>query len=597
MKGLRDWRSHTARFAATLALLAGAALVPTVALALDQVPREDTLVSESWPTGPAYKNYENMNPFSAGNDLRNHVVFTSEPLFYWNQLNNDVIPFLATGYTFNDDYTQVTVSLRDGVTWSDGQPFTADDVAFTFELLRSNGEGKKDLLDSTLVATAVQSVNVVDPHTVRFDLKQPDPRFVLRILTVSFTTGFFPVPKHIWEKVEDPANFNNFDLAKGWPVVTGPYKVVDAKPERIIMDRRDDWWGTKDGVWGDQAGAYYSSLPVPKRIITVPGMDIQQRAQALMAGDIDWGGGESIPVIKSMLAQRPDIITTFTGDKPPYGYTDWWPTALWFNLGLEKFQDKNVRLAMRYALNPQQVIDIVHEGASKLLVSPFPDFKAFQPYIEDATVMAKEHELNVQDVDKSAALMEKAGYAKDADGFWAKDGVRLSANIIGAKALDPMGPIIAEQFRRAGFDITFANRPDYRAVMTAGKAELMLWGFNGGTYDPYDTLELFDSRYAAPIGESSSRYARYKNPEVDQLAEEIKKLPINDERIRPLVKRFVEIWMDDVINIPIAQWYNQVAFSTQRWTNWPNEDNPYAPPINGHWTVGLVVHGLQKAGN
>jgi peptide/nickel transport system substrate-binding protein len=391
--------------------------------AADTVDRSDTLIIEAWPAGTTFKNFNNMNPFAVGNDLRNHVVFVLEPLFFWSNLTAEHIPWLATGYNYNSDFTQVTVKMRDGVAWSDKTPFTADDVVYTFEMLRQNGEGKQDLFFATDIASVLKSTEKIDDHTVLFTLKQRDPRFVLRTLTVKLNAGIFIVPKHTFATTGDPASFSNYNAAGGIPVGTGAYRVADAAPERILLDRRDDWWGGKPDA----------CLPEPKRLITVPRGDQQQSAEQLAAKRFDWSVEAPVPIMKKLLADYP-FITTLTDRTPPWGNVDWWPTSVYFNFDSPKVQDRNVRLALRYAVNPQQVIKIFDEGAADLSFTPFPDFKALHPYIEDLAPVAKAHEINVFDLKKSAALMQEAGYKKDRDGFWAKDGTRWTAALYGNAA-------------------------------------------------------------------------------------------------------------------------------------------------------------------
>ena len=84
-----------------------------------------------------------------------------------------MIPWLGTSLDYASDFTSVTVKLRDGVTWSDGKPFTADDVVYTLEMLIANGKGKKDLVQSASVADAVKGVTMIDPLTVKIDLHAP----------------------------------------------------------------------------------------------------------------------------------------------------------------------------------------------------------------------------------------------------------------------------------------------------------------------------------------------------------------------------------------------------------------------------------------
>lgn len=561
---------------------------------LQTVSRRDTLIMEAPPAGTSFRNYNNANPFAVGGDIRNHFVFIQEALFYWSNLTAEHIPYLATGYRFNDSNTEVLVSLRGGVKWSDGTRFTADDVVFTFEMLRKNGGGANTLFMAQDVAELVKVTERVDELTVRFVLQKPDPRFVLRILTVKFNNGIHPVPAHVFGKVEDPATFTNLDLASGVPVGTGPYRIVVAEPSRIVLDRRDDWWGVAPGVWGDKSAAFYAKLPAPRRIIAVPRNDMQQAAQRLAAKDLDWMAEASVPVMRQLLAQHRHI-TTLTDRKAPYGNLDWWPTSLHFNHDAPLVQDRRVRLAIRYAVNVAQIIEIFHDGAADPLFTPLPDFKSLRPYIDDLAPVAKEREINVFDLTKSARLMNEAGYQKDRAGYWTKDGARWEATVYGPRALEGIGPIVAEQLRRAGFDVKWIMSADVNQIMYTGRMVIALWGHHGSVYDPEDSMLFYHSRYYRPVGEFTTRLNRWRNQRFDQLTDQVGALPPNDPRIRPLVKEAFTIWMDEVVEVPIAQWYHRVPFSTAYWQGWPSESDPHTPPTVAHWTTGLLVRGLRAA--
>jgi len=589
----RSLSSGFARVAVTVSLVLATS---GIALAQAPLPRKDILITEAWPAGTTFSNYNNLNPFSVGNDIRNHAVFLHEPLFYWLNMTGEVVPYLATGYRFNDSYTSVTVTLRDGPTWSDGRPFSADDVVFTFEMLRKNGNGKNNLIGAKDVSAVLKEAVKVDNRTVRFDLLARDPRFVLRMLTVKFNSGIFPVPKHIWEKVEDPSTFSNFDLEKGLPVATGPWRIAAAAPERITLDRRDNWWGGRPRAWGSQQGAFYTNLPEVKRIITIPRGDVQQAAQQLATGQVDWIVEAPVAVMKRLLAQSPKV-TTLTDRKIPYGNVDWWTNALFFNHDAPAVADINVRKAILHTINAKQVVDIVHEGASELAYQPFPDFKVLRPYIEDLTAIAKEKGIQQTDPRKASQFMEMAGYKKDGQGFWAKDGKRWTSELHGSVALELMGPILAEQLRRGGFDVAWATRPDYNQFIAAGKATMVLSGHTGSIFDPEDTMLLYHSKFYRPVGEMAARWHRWKNAKFDALTDKVSLLPPNDPAIRPLVKEAFSIWMDEVVIVPIAQHYHRIPFSTANWIGWPSEANPYVPPTISAWTSPLVVHGLKRAAN
>jgi peptide/nickel transport system substrate-binding protein len=460
-------------------------------------------------------------------------------------------------------------------------------------MLRRNGAGRNDMISARDVAVALREAVKVDDHTVRFDLLGRDPRFVLRLLTVKFTTGIYPMPKHIWERVEDPASFQNFDLARGVPVGTGPWRVTAALPERIVLDRRDDWWGARAGAWGAQQGAFYTGLPEVRRIITIPRGEPQQAAQLLAAQQLDWIVEAPVPIMRRLLAQNA-FITTLTDRRAPWGNVDWWTNALFFNHASPAVADLNVRKAILHTVNAQQIVDVVHEGAADLAYQPYPDFPVLRPYIADLTPLARERGYHQPDPRRAATYMEAAGYRRDSRGFWARDGRRWSAEIHGAPALEALGPVIAEQLRRGGFDATWQKRPDVIQYVYTGRADMVLWGHGGSIYDPEDTMLLYHGKFWRPVGESTTRFHRWRNGRFDELTDRLGQLAPNDPALRPLVSEAFTIWLDDVAVVPISQWYHRIPFSTARWNGWPTEANPYVPPTISAWTSSLVVHGLRK---
>ncbi len=161
-------------------------------------------------------------------------------------------------------------------------------------------------------------------------------------------------------------------------------------------------------------------------------------------------------------------------------------------------------------------------------------------------------------------------------------------------ALEGIDPIISEQLRRAGFSATVSLRPDYLQVIYGGKTDMMLWGHNGGIFDPEDTMLLYHSKFYRPVGEIITRFHRWRNKRFDELTDQVGSFPPNDPALRPLVQEAMTIWMDEVVEVPISQWYHRIPFSTVNWTNWPSEKAPYAPPTVSHWSTILVVHGLKK---
>ena len=144
----------------------------------------------------------------------------------------------------------------------------------------------------------MKSVTKIDPLTVRIDLTRPDPRFGFRYLINYFDIGLHWLPAHIWKDVEDPAAFRFFDVAKGWPVTTGPWKVTRFTDNQIFMDRRSDWWAAKAGL---------ASMPAVERIITIPGGTRDRMAQLITANQVDIVNDIQVTnVLKQIISQNPE---------------------------------------------------------------------------------------------------------------------------------------------------------------------------------------------------------------------------------------------------------------------------------------------------
>ena len=116
-------------------------VTPTpVPLGYADIPRNRTLIMAGLGGEHfgGFTDIENFNPHSSGLSRSGMYQAATEGLFYFNMLNGELIPWLATGFEYDDGYTGVTVKIRDGVEWSDGMPFTAEDVAFTINMLANN---------------------------------------------------------------------------------------------------------------------------------------------------------------------------------------------------------------------------------------------------------------------------------------------------------------------------------------------------------------------------------------------------------------------------------------------------------------------------
>lgn len=178
-----------------LALLAVPLAVHVVAQSSD-VPREDTVIFDIDATSIASPtNFNDLVPGTNKNQGAHQAMW--EPLFILNYITGKIDPYLGETFTPNDKQDVWTLKLHEGITWSDGVPFTADDVVFTIQMLLD--DKTKTLSDAANMQQWVKSVTKVDDLTVQFDLNNPNPRFQLDYFSVRIWGSVTIKPKHVWE--------------------------------------------------------------------------------------------------------------------------------------------------------------------------------------------------------------------------------------------------------------------------------------------------------------------------------------------------------------------------------------------------------------
>jgi hypothetical protein len=201
---------------------------------VDDVARERTLFLRWGGQEGRFVDHELWNGYAIGANHQNGLGILYEPLAFYSAFADETIPWLAEDWEYNDDSTELTINLRQGIEWSDGEPFTAEDVAFTINHLNEIGAEVRWGVD---VQQFVDNAEAVDEHTVVISFDVPAPRFMF-FMTYKYDIGLYMIPRHIYEG-EDWSTFTCFDVDAGLPVTTGPWEVVFSSPEQKIIDRRD----------------------------------------------------------------------------------------------------------------------------------------------------------------------------------------------------------------------------------------------------------------------------------------------------------------------------------------------------------------------
>lgn len=423
------------------------------------------------------------------------------------------VPTVANGGV-SEDGLKWKVKLREGVTWHDGKPFTAEDVKFTIELLVNPKFNSWRHTGHELV----RDMTVVSPTELTWTMEKPYAPYA------SILASTFIVPKHAFDGQADLNNtpFNNA------PIGTGPYK----------------WTKRVAGDYIEMAAntGYYGDGPYVERLVVKYIPDLTVMYTQFKTGDLDVVGLQGISADHyeeaSGLADREVVkapgspIETFS-----------------LNLALPVFQDKAVRQALYMAVDKASIIDALYFGLPVATESYMPQ-QAFH-YNADLP----KHEFNIE---KASALLEEAGWKLGSDGVRAKDGLRLSfenSTTSGNHLREQMQQFLQQTFAQIGAEMTIRNLPpavmwgDHWMMSQFQSAIAGIVFLTGG--DP-DTSDYFSSKSIAAQGGAGQNTWQWKNEEVDKLLAEGASIFVPEER-KKAYARIQELARDELPFLPLHQ--------------------------------------------
>lgn len=561
-----------------------------------QVPRNRTLIL-GFEGGPVLVP-ENANPYIPGFRINQGIHQAMiESLWYLNYEDGKLIPWLAESYQFNQNSTEVTIKLRRGVAWSDGKPFTARDVVFTVNLLKENAP---KLSYSADMQKWVAGISAPDDYTVQITLTEPYPRFIMEYFGVHIWGAVRILPEHIW-KGQDPMTFTNFDLERGWPVFTGPYRLVKTTQNEFVYDRRDDWWGAKTG---------FKPLPAPERLIFVEQGSQERRVALLQNNEVDGLPSIAAGAFETAAGRNRNVIGWLKSK--PWAWVDPCPGRLLFNCARAPWDDPEIRWAINYAFNKAEYTRLGSEGTvgpEWLARFVFPRYRPLTAYLDKNQDLFEKYNTREYSPDKARQILERKGYRKGPDGILVgPDGKRLTADLIWGSPAEgwQMPPInyLAENLKALGIDValkTLSGAARQEAV-DFGTYDLLPYHNCGGVVDPYLTFDNYHVRWWKPAGErliggqqNTPRWKSAKAEEFSRIVDQMRVTPPGDARLDPLVRQALELWLSELPNAPIAQQVRIVPYNTSYWTNFPTAENNYIHPPNWWMTTLLIIMNVKPA--
>lgn len=562
-----------------LAATSGAALAQDVA-------RADTVIFDLDRT---IKDPENFNWFTPGTK-RMHGAHQAmwEPLFILNYGTGQLDPWLASGFEGNETNDSFTITLREGVEWSDGEAFNADDVVFTVNMALENAEISSR--EAATLRAQVASVEKVDDLTVRFTLNAPNPRFLVENFGVRIFGSFLIMPEHVWAG-QDPATFAFFP-----PIGTGPYTYTSSATNRAIWDRNDDWWGAKTG---------FMDLPEPLRLIWLETGGEESRAQLMATNQIDAAQNVSVGTFEAIKFQNPAVIAWY----PDYPYAAADPCArqLEINTTIAPWDSANMRKAVSLIIDRNQIVNVAAEGATVASETMFVQYGSMAPFI-DAVKAAGFGLSDAPDLDAAAALIEGEGWAMNGDGLYEKNGAVLSVDIhVNSASTEYTRTIdvIAEQLTRAGIQaksVPVENGVFWGEVLPFGSFEMSYsWLSCGSVNEPWASMGRYTVKDVVPVGERSPGFnntSRWDGPGAEAysaLVDKIGGLPLGDAQVPGLVAEAYQYLDAEVPFIPLVQSAKLLPMNTTYWTGWPSSENYYNHPFFWWNHTHQIIHNLEKA--
>jgi len=558
---------------------------------LKDVPRNRTLVFTHWSGSyrTQHDNVENFNSWLPGNSHSRQAQNKgqTEYMFYTNLNNGELIPWQGESFEYNDTFDSIDVVLRDGVKWSDGVAFTANDVKFTIDMVIANSP---DLNRSSAWLDMIKDVVVDDDLHFTINLNRPDPRFFINQFGLGHENHTAIVAKHVWEN-EDPLTFTNYDPAKGWPLGTGAFELVRTTPEVQIYDRRAEWWAADTG---------FSDWPEVERLMYIPVADDDVAAQLYIANQLDYGP----PLLKGTFEAargRNSALRSFNNEGPSYGAADGCNFVMILNNQKKHFDNADVRWAINLGIDRNELTNLAYEGGMPPVTVPISSYgvKQYLPLMQD---IIDEYDPAGFSLDRSAARMEKAGYSKDSGEYWTKDGEKVEITLEIPSWMRPMGPVLEKQLQTAGFDIVFKQGEPATIGdrMRMGETEV-IWVQCGSINEPYDTFKSYHSKNSAPPGEEYAgavQGGRYENDEMDAILDEMEGMihSPNNERYVELARGAMDLFLRDMPVIHLAEERHVIIQNENYWKGWPGVEDPYVapyPPWNAHYLITLNLKATE----
>ncbi len=481
-----------------------------------------------------------FNPYN-GHPNAGALGLIYETLYFVNVNDGSFTPMLASSYQWNSDNSQVTFTIRPNVKWNDGQPFTSDDVVFTFNTMK-----QYPAADGLGVWGFLKDVTAPDANSVVMTFQKPYPPVLVNI-----AGKVYIIPKHVFASVGDPTKY-----LTDHPVGTGPFTLTKYQPDLAVYDKKPSYW---------QA----SKVKVDE--IRFPEYKDNATLQlALPKGVVDWAGYFSPTLQQDFVAKDPAHYHLFMDAVNLYSICVNQRDPL---LGGQAGQP--VRLALSTALDRgaiagQATAGLEPPGSITGLVLPTAKDWLDPQYASLQTSA---------DTTKAAKYLTDAGFTKGSDGIYQKNGKRLSLTLRSVDSYsdwNAAAKLIADQAKAVGIEIknVTVGEDNYYTLRTDGKYDyqMMFCGMVGGPTPYYLFNQYLNSEQ---IGAGKFNFVSWKDAATDKYLNQYASTTDANAQ-KQAIMGIEKVFVENQPFIPLWTGADYDEYSTKNFTGWPDQNNPYS---------------------
>lgn len=544
-------------------------------LSVAGTPRNETVVTDQ----VQQTTWDSWNYFipNGSNYFNGFGQVCTEYLWYLNVATGKLVPWLATGYEYNSDYTKFTMHLNPKAHWSDGKPFTSKDVAFSINMLNKY----PTLLNSTPTANSeAKSVSTPDDHTVVVDLNVADPRYHYNFIC-GIVSGFYVMPEHIWSG-QDPTTFK-FNP----PIMTGPYTLYKTLPDAQVVAWKKDpnYWNISElncapkyAAWRAASTDKDVAFEQFKSGITDYGSDFTHVSTLVAQGD------KNYQILTKFLdpCERAILINT---KSPSSG-------------GI--LQDYRMRWVISMLIDRKRIGENIWVPSTEPGVYPWAAYPGNKKW--DVPSIAKKYPLSYNP-GKAEQMLDQIGATKGSNGKRTYKGQEVTLDILtgtlpSAGNEYSIGQLVSQELQKVGINssIKYLGQSALNQAMLTGQFDMLSRWLCGELIDPYQLYSGYLSKYAQPIGTVSPQQTaivRLTDPQLDDAVNHLKSIPANSGEATPWFHKALDRWYNDMAAVPIIQTVYTQQFNMTYWKGWPTNKNIYTVPDNW-WGQWMFVMGKIK---